>query len=260
MPPKSKRGKQGKRSGGFGSMSARQSKIVTFTTREIPFRITQATSGTGGITSVTSSTSSSNVNSVAIDPFSIGGRTLTIAQLFTKYRFRKVTMRYIPDTSYSGVVESISGPTTTPSYGSRVFAWGVNRDPALSTLSYSQLVQMGGVVGNTNRSSRLVFINNDSSWFFTSTTAASPTTIDLRMAAPLQLRFAYGTASTTAIGSYGQLVFDIEFQVQGDIPPSAPLGLALSAPTTESETERKEKEPEEKQGSALPLKSASTWF
>jgi len=233
-------------------MSARQSKVVGFTTREIPFRITQATSGTGGITSVTSSTSSSNVNSVAIDPYTIGGRTLVIAQLYTKYRIRRVVIRYIPDTSFSGVVESISGPTTTPSYGSRVFAWGINRDPALSTLSYSQLVQMGGAVGNTNRSSRLVFINNDNSWFFTSTTAASPTTIDLRMVAPLQLRFAYGTASTTAIGSYGQLVFDIDIQCSGDIPPSAPLGLSLSPP----ELVRESKDTEEKKD----VKPNSAWF
>jgi hypothetical protein len=239
MPRRSKRRVKRQSRPGNGGGTGLQSRVINFSSRELPFRITQATTGTGGLTSVSSQTSSTAATSVFLDPYSIGGRLFTAAGLYSKYRFRRVVIRYVPDTTFSGVQESVAGATTTPSYGDRVFAWGFNRDPAYSTLSYSQLVQMGGRIGNTSRSSTLSFVNKDPQWYFTSATAGSPSTIDLRLTAPLQLRFAYFNTSTTAAASYGHLVFDIDVQFMGDGPIAVPLSLGSALAAQVSAVESK---------------------
>lgn len=251
--------RKSKRSNGrVGANSSLQSLTSTFPFREVPFRITQASSGTGGLTSVTSGGSSSAANSVPIDPYQVGGRMGAVAQLYTLYRVRYLRITYVPDATASGVTESVSGATTTPSYVSRAFAWGINRDPALSTLSYSQLIQMGGSFGNTTRLQTLTFVNRAPQWYFTSTTASSPSTIDLRMTAPLQLRFAYFNTSTTAAASYGHLIFNIICQFKGILPESAALGLSL-IPSTESESKSQDSD-DSKTAGLVNQNKTKTWF
>ena len=243
MPRKQKGKRFNRRSAkSISSGNTLQTQTFTFRTREVPLRITQATSGTGGLTTVTSGGSYTNANLVPIDPFNIGGRFNSVASNFTKYQLLSVIATYIPDSTQSGVTDLVAGPSTTPTYVSRSFAWGFNRDPALSTLSYTQLIEMGGQYGNTSRPQKLRFSNNrDPYWYFVSTTAASPTTIDLRMAAPLQLRFAYSGTSTTAIGSYGHVVMDFVIKFQGSIAPNGSLGLTM--PSLQNSDESKEEKP-----------------
>lgn len=232
-----------------------QSRQFTFSCREVPLRVSQASSGTGGLTSVTSNGSYSAANSVNIDPYNVGGRMAEVSAVFTKYRIKRLRIRYLPDTTMSGVTDLVAGPSGSPNYVSRTFAWGFNRDPALSTLNYTQLIQMGGSVGNTAKPQTLTFVNNDPAWFFTSTTASSPTTIDLRLVAPLQLRFAYFNTSTTATASYGHLVFDMVVQFQGPIANSGPLGFTSLQSTVESKEDEKKSDLRDVQGglSALGL-------
>lgn len=199
-------------------------------TRSIPFRITQTTSGTGAITSVESGLSLTASNSAAIDPYSIGGRANHFASQFLRYRIERIMIQFVSDETSSGVVESVSGATTTPSYASRVFAMGLFRDPALSTITYENLVAMGGFIGNTSRNMKARF--RGSPWLFTSTTAGSPTNIDLRMTAPYKLYFEFQNNSTTAAASYGHLVFNITWLFQGAIDNAVPLGRSLPPPQT----------------------------
>lgn len=148
---------------------------------------------------------------------------------YLQYRVRRGTLRYVPDGTSSGVGEIVVGGTTTPTYGDRSFAMGIFKDPALSTISYENIFACGGVVGNTSRGHSISLPSSD--WLWTSTTAASPTTIDLRMTAFGKLYFSYFTASTTATYSYGQLLLTIEFEVRGAVDNATPLGATSTNPS-----------------------------
>jgi len=219
------------------------SRVSTFPIRANPFRITQASSGTGGLTTVESNASLTAANSVVLDPYTIGGRLSLMANLFTEYRFTKLKLTYVPDdTTASGVIETAGGPTTTPSYANRSFAIGLATDPALSTLQFDSLVEMGGKISNTTRSVTLVAGGGAlNRWRYTSTTAAyaSATTIDFRMVAPLKLYFAYFIASTTATASYGNIVMDATVQFRGSVDNAGVLGATLKVSEPDEKDEEK---------------------
>jgi len=204
------------------------SAVTTFPFRGNPFRVTQTTSGTGGITSVESQASVSHVNSIALDPYTIGGRLNAMAALFTEYRFTRFKLTYVPDgTTSSGVLENVTGGTTSPTYAARSFAMGLATDPALSTLSFAQIIEMGGKPTNTTRGLSFNIKGGVlNTWRYTSTTLpySSTTTIDLRLVAPLKLYFAYFNSSTTAGASFGEILIDATVQFRGAVGIAQPIG------------------------------------
>jgi len=148
---------------------------------------------------------------------------------YLQYRVVRGSLRYVPDGTSSGVMETVAGGTAAPTYADRTFAMGIFLDPALSTISFENIWASGGTVGNTSRQHTLQL--PPSGWLWTSTTTASPTTIDLRMTAFGKLYFAYGVASTTASASYGQLLLTIEFEGRGSVDGATPLGSTLANPS-----------------------------
>jgi hypothetical protein len=131
------------------------------------------------------------------------------------------------------MLEIVSGSTATPGYAARPFAIGIFDDPALSTLTYTNIIDGGGKWGNTSRGKILTIA--PSKWLWTSTTAASPTTIDLRTTAFGKLYFAYFNASTTAIPSFGHLILQIDVEFKGVIFSAAPIGRTLQPPPSPEE-------------------------
>ncbi len=199
--------------------------IVPF--RGAPFEVTQATSGTGGFTSLNSNGSYTAVNSINIDPFNLGARLAMVADNFLEYRFKWIRFKYMPWGSASGVQSTQTGSTASPTYATRPFCWGVIDDVAIGTLSYGGLIEYGGVVGTTTRPCSL-FLRGGSlnRWRFTSTTSASPTNIDLRMVAPFQLRWYFGDGSSTAVSTYGTIMYECVIQFRGAANNAAVIGLS----------------------------------
>jgi hypothetical protein len=204
----------------------------------VPFRVTQATSGTGGLTTVESQTSSSAASSVALDPFTIGGRLLLLGNNFQYYRVVRGRLTYVPDGSSNGLPEIVSGATAAPTYAARPFAIGIFDDPALSTITYNSILDGGGRYGNTTKGKTMSIGPSD--WLWTSTTGASPTTIDLRMTSFGKLYFAFFNASTTATVSFGHLIIQLDVEFKGVIYNAAALGSAMAPPGI-SDTDPEEK-------------------
>jgi hypothetical protein len=225
MPPRNKNKRKGKGKG----KSNTSASVLTCKFKEYALRVTQGTSGLGGLTSVGSNTSLSNGSLCQVNPYNMGGRFNNMAEMFLKWRILKITVDYLPTlTTSSGVVEVVTGSTTTPAYADRGFAMGLYEDPAVSAATYYQIIVEGGVACNTSKRARLTYSNpKNAPWLYTSTTSASPSNIDLRTSAPLEFRFNYYQASTTAAQSYGDLVFNITAQFRGPVNPAASVGSAI---------------------------------
>lgn len=211
----------------FSERSSGQANVAFIRTRAIPFRVTQASSGTGGITTVDSGASVTAANSVTLDPFTMGGRFAAFATQFQEYRIARGVLTYIPDTSSNGLVDIVAGATTTPSYENRTFSIGLFRDVALGTITYSAILEAGGALGSTSRQKRIRV--TPTKWLWTSTTSASPTTIDLRMVAFGRIYFSFFNPSTTATASYGHIMFDLFVEFRGAIQSAAPVGIPNSS-------------------------------
>jgi len=244
MPPKHRGSKRGKGGKGGGNVSNRlfSQSTVTVPFRGIPFVITQTTSGTGGISTENSGSSLSSTSLVNIDPFNFGARCSLIADQFLEYRFKSVTFKYIPRYTASGVAPTPGGATSTPSYANRNFVWGFVEDPALAgALSYQIFMEYGGTPGNTTKKSSIRLRGGTlSKWRFTSTTASSPTAIDLRMVAPAQMRFYFDDTSTTAAATYGYIVYDAVIEFRGAANNAAIIGVT-ETPTRKISTDEDKK-------------------
>jgi len=214
MPPKS-----GKRKGKKGqgrtppirplSKSEFPSGAVV-TARQPSFKLQQGTSGTGAITSNLTGVSLTNASNIRIDPFSIGSRIGLFANLYCQYRVRRMVIEYIPDETSSGVLDQPAGAGTTPSYGNRSFAMGWNKDPSITLTTADGVVEFGGQDGNTSR--RMTLRVPASDWLWNSTTSASPTGIDDRMACHGQLSAIFRTTSTTTATTYGRIDISLEIE------------------------------------------------
>lgn len=203
MPPKSKFKKnKGSKSGGYGFKS-----ICRVTGRTDAYKMSQTTSGLGCITTNLTSVSVTAGLNILLTPYSIGSRLALLAAEFAQWRVRRFTIRYKSDTTASGVVNSVSGPTTTPSYGSRPFVmcWGKDSDILPST--HATMVEMGGVQTNTSRNTTLRLPG--SAWLWTSTVSAYSTgnPIDNRTVSHGTFNAAFVDASTTAAATYGRFEF-----------------------------------------------------
>jgi len=220
--------------------TGRRERIVRVPFYSPSFVIAQGTSGNGGFTTLASASSSTLLNGFALDPFQIGGVPYRMASTFLQWRLKWVKLDYIPQTTLSGVTNTIVGPTSAPTYANRNFAWALMGDPeALYTTYTSILVSNSGVASNTaKRSSLFAKGGTLSSWRYTTTTTGpSPTSIDLRMVAPMTVRFAFVEASTTAAFTYGTVIISglAEFRYEQDF--TAPIGLSLSPPKSEEKKE-----------------------
>lgn len=123
-------------------------------------------------------------------------------------------IQYESDTTLSGVVNTQGGPSTTPSYSSRPFAMGWNRDPSVLNVAHTSIVEAGGVMTNTSRNSPVLRIPK-SPWLFSGTVGSYLAAgYDLRQTAFGNFAAAFVDASTTATATYGRLVikYDLSFR------------------------------------------------
>jgi hypothetical protein len=157
---------------------------------------------------------------------------------FQQYRIVRGRLTYVPDGSSNGLVEIVSGPTAAPTYAARPFAFGIFKDPALSTIQYNAILDAGGKFGNTSKGKVLTIGPSD--WLWTSTTSASPTTIDLRETAFGKLYFAYFNASTTATASFGHIILQLDVEFKGVVFNAGALGTP-SAPPKQDDASSEEK-------------------
>jgi len=208
-PPHKRKNKRGKGKGSGGSF---QNAIISVPFREVPLSVVQASSGTGGLTNLSGNTSTTAGNTYSIDPFNIGGRLNEFAHLFAHYRFKKLVIKFIPQATQSGVPDEPSGQVTTVPAENRAFGWAIINDPSITAGSYVTVGNIGKF-GNTTRTSTLV-LKRMPEWLWTSTSAASPTAIDLRMASPAKLVWIYYSTSTTATNNLGLIQYTgvIEFR------------------------------------------------
>jgi len=214
-----------------------QSSMLRTRITGVPFRITQATSGTGGLTTAESNASLSASASTSLDPYLIGGRLNSLASQFEQYRIVRGRLIYVPDGTGTGILEIVGGSTATPGYAARPFAIGIFKDPALSTLTYTNIIDGGGKWGNTSRGKTLTI--GPSKWLWTSTTTASPSTIDLRETAFGKLYFSFFNTSTTAVTSFGHLILQIDVEFKGVIFSAVPIGRTLKPPPTDYSDDEK---------------------
>lgn len=211
---KTTKGAKGGRRTGQPSLKGPFTAIGRVTGKNTPFKLAQTTSGLGAISANNTGPSLTAVSQVYIDPYTLGSRAALLAAEFAQYRVAAMTIQYIADTTASGVVNSQSGPTTTPSYGSRPFALGWFKDPTVTPGSNVAIVEAGGFNHNTARDSRVLKIPS-SPWLWTSSANGYPATAaDLRLTAHGMLACQFVDASTTAAATYGrfEICWDIEFR------------------------------------------------
>jgi len=157
-----------------------------------------------------------------------------------------MTIRYVPSfTTSSGLEEVVSGSTTAPTYGARAFCWAIACDPNITLPTTGAMLEYGGRAGNTSRSSSLRVVVRDPRWMYTSTTTASPTNIDMRFAAPLELFFRWVSTSTTNTQNYGHLILNFTAEFMGPIATQTTIGVAGDGlETKENSTSTEEDEVE----------------
>jgi len=205
-----------------------QSQIVRSSFQDASFFLQQVSSGTGTLTTLNSGASLTAVSQVNLDPFNIGGRFNVFASQFTKYRIRRMVVRYVPSlTTSSGVEETVTGGSSAPVYGSRGFCWTLALDPFLSLPTSGAILEYGGRACNTARFSSLAVTIRDPTWYYTSTTSASPTSIDLRMSCPLQLISRFVSTSTTSTMTFGHVILNFIAEFQGPIATQTTIGLQV---------------------------------
>lgn len=205
----------------------RGSRVTTTLFQTPSFLVEQAASGNGGFTSSASAASITAANGFPLDPFNVGGHLYHMASLFSEWRLRWVRIDYIPYSTPSGVMSTVSGTTSSPSYGSRNFAMGIMDDPDFTPVTYNGIVISGKSV-ESNTAQRVSLSHSSGAlrtWRFTSTTGSSPTTIDLRMTAPADVRFAYQQTSTTNVVTYGNIIVTGLVDFRGVIDNFAPVGI-----------------------------------
>lgn len=177
----------------------------------------------------------------------MGTRIYELAGQFLQWRFRKLTLRYVPWTSASGVVSIPAGTSSTPSYSSRPFCWGVVFDPAILTLNYMTLRAYGGRFGQSDKSSSLSFSGNVlSKWLYTSTTvsiATPPSTIDYRMTSPGTLRWYFGDSSTTNTQTHGVIQYDAVVEFRFPSYNALPIGVDLRRSESMEQDEKHDASP-----------------
>jgi hypothetical protein len=195
------------------------SAMAVVTGRNTAFKLTQTTSGVGCISNNNTGPTLSSLTSVYIDPYTIGSRCALLAAEFAQYRIRAMTIQYRTDATNSGVVNSQSGPTTTPSYGSRPFAMGWSKDPTIAPATAVSIVEIGGFSHNTSRDAKPLRLPS-SPWLFTSSAASYPASAaDIRLAAHGIFCAAFIDASTTAAATYGR--FELTWEVEYRYPLNA---------------------------------------
>jgi len=222
------------------------SSVCTIRCRGVPFTLVQASSGNGGISTASSGASLTAANSVPLDPFTLGGRAATLSADFMQYRILELKLSYQPYVSYSGMISTTIGATTTPSSAERGFAWGVLDDPGISgTLGFNSLIEYGAQVNRTCQRATISLRGGTlSDWRFISTTTSSPTAIDLRMVAPVKLWMAFVDTSSTSTSTYGAIIYDAIFQFRGPAQNLLPIGNPL--PSISEKPESKQPEPNTK--------------
>lgn len=223
-----KRGTSRFRGTRLSNTAAYLGQMSTIRIREASFAVQSTTSGTAGIIGNAGNVGATPLGDVQITPYALGGRAFNMAAVFSEWRVRSIRFEYEPAyVTASGVVDNEAG-TTTPTYDSRAFAWGVERDPAIALGSTSSIYAAGGRYNNTSRKSSLVYTPKDGEWFYTTTTAAyaSATSIDFRLVCPCVLWFRFSVASTTQI-TYGLINVQAVLQFRHPNPTVNPVGMQL---------------------------------
>jgi hypothetical protein len=235
MPPRrfKKSGNKNKNTRKGSSLSDKSlvNHVSVVRIRSIPFYVEQAASGTGGITTANSQVSLAGNTTVPLDPFAFGGRFYLMASDFQQYMITKIRFRYQPMVSGSGVVATVAGATTTPSYAERGFAWGCLMDPAIGSLNFLTGIEAGLKVARTSAPSTLVYSGGTlRQWRYCSSTITLPSTtpIDLRLVSPLTLRLYFADTSTTAIQRYGFIMCDMVVAFRGCVANVVPIGIDRS--------------------------------
>lgn len=185
-----------------------------------PFNIAQTTSGKGCISTHDSQVSLTAATNVYLDPYSIGGRLFAMAALFEEYMIHRGTLTYIPQSNLAGIVDSPAGPGLGPGVvASRFFAMAVLDDPGFSATNTDTIVQSGGRWSNSSRMFRLPLPRSVlNKWRFSGTSVSygtPPTVPDIRQAAFGILCAQFSATSSTASGTLGVLVLDIDVTFRG---------------------------------------------
>jgi len=151
----------------------------------------------------------------------------SVASIFSQYRVvsGKFTFRSIQ--SNGGVNNSPSGNAANSAC--RTFSLVFLTDPASASTTFSADMSSGGQMINTTRNASLDIPSSSQlgSWLYTSSAAASPTSIDLRDCAFGALEGHFMDTSSTAIVQYGFIVFDAVVQFRGLMYFAAPIGRSL---------------------------------
>jgi hypothetical protein len=227
-----RRNKQHKRRGGGSRRGGKNFALRAI--HSVPFSIPsfyleQATSGNGGFTTAVSAATLTAANSFPVDPYNVGGNIYNMASLYTHWRLRKCRITYVPFVSASGVIPNVSGATTSPNYGDRAFSLAFIEDGSLTGSSFTSMLLSGGKVFNTSRKQSLSLTGGlaSSQWYYSSTTAGSPSAIDKRLACPGTLNMAFSDTSTTATLRYGVFIISGICDYQGLLDRTVPIGISL---------------------------------
>jgi hypothetical protein len=244
MSNSSSKSKSKRRSGTQSKQRNRTFKfasIAFITGKNVPFKLAQNTSGTGCISANNTGPSITSVNSVLIDPYTIGSRAALLAAEFAQWRVRSLTIEYDPDVTSSGVVNSQSGPTTTPSYGSRPFAMGFSKDPIYLPSTHPGVMEIGGVSLNTSKRGILKLPSSQWLWASTTTGYSTGSLIDNRTVSHGAFVASFVDASTTAAATYGRFVFTYALQFRYPVNANV-IGATLNNNVSpERVTEEEEK-------------------
>ncbi len=245
MSKRYNRGKGRFKRGGVNNLSCQRIRSVPFSVPS--FYLEQASTGNGGFSTAGSAASITAQNGFAVDPFNLGGIVYQMAALYSRYRLKNCRITYIPFTTQSGVVSNVSGATASPNYGDRAFAVHYTEDPAFSSSNFISMLAAGGKVCNTSRRFTLGMSGNlASSWKYSSTTSASPTTIDLRDSSTGRVEIAFSDTSTTATARYGIFILSGVAEFEGLIDRAVVIGNS-------EEKENKQESPESIAGPVPPF-------
>lgn len=241
---KRRTGKRGQRAGG-GSLQPGQLSWgeMRMKIQGVPFFITATAASQGCITTGESKASLTSAGSTILDPFTIGGRFYTVAQLFTQYKINRCVFRYKPYSTVSGVQFNPQTTSTTPTYTSRAMAVCVVSDPATLMTGLNDIISAGGIVCNSSKPWNLSVQGGGlGKWLYTSTTSASPTSIDARMVAFGFMRGSFEVSSSTNSNIVlGPVLVDMDVSLRGMISATAPIGLMPSQLTLAADPDSDEK-------------------
>jgi len=166
-------------------------------------------------------------NRVALDPYTLGGEMYSVASIFSQYRIVSGKFRYRTIQTISGTNNSPSGAAANSA--SRTFSLAFLTDPAAASTTFSSDLSSGGQVVRSSEDCNIAIPPSSQmgNWLYTSSAAASPTSIDLRDCAFGALEGHFFDTSSTAIVQYGFIVFDAVVQFRGLMYFAAPIGKSL---------------------------------